>query len=652
LFAADSHLATKRLLFAAAAAYLLIQGLKLFFASQLDLYSDEIFYWLASTRPALAYSDLPFVTAQLAGLGSGLLPGSALGVRTLFLLLGATVPLLVYWIALPLSSPRQALEAGALCLCLPLGGFLGMLAVPDVPLVVLGLLAVGSFERALGSDAWRYWLATGICVALGLSTHYRFVLYPAAVTLFLLAYPAARSQWRNPRFWVMVVLAGIGLVPIAWFNLGNALSSASFYFVERHPWEFQASGLLHLFKQIGLVTPLVYALLAYCGWWLWCQAKTGHQIAALLLSLALTHILVYLVLAPWADANSTSIHWPLSGYFPLLALMPAALRDLGAKLATRYRVSRLRRGLALALGVGFAGTLVAILGVGSQAYQLPLQRLLGTGVLSNKMAGWEEFSAHTRALLAQEFPGQSPVLITDNYYTAAQALFAGLGSEVYTLDRDKAVRDGRITQLLLWEMDGSHLGQAAGQPALYINEDSTLEVMDKHALMADFCHYVDAVQPVGDLTLFNGDKRFSFYRAQTLQARQESRTRPCPFPMRAWIDTPAADSTVSGMVPVSGWAFSEDIGVASVHLLVNDEPVQALDYGIDRADVVTAMAVSSDPNAPGLGYRGQWDSRTVTDGSYRLAIEIRNHQASLLRTGERTVTVMNFPPASASQPGQ
>ncbi len=631
----------RTLLLAAGSAFLLIQTLKLFFAGQLDLYSDEIFYWLASTHPALAYSDLPFVTAQLAGLGAALAPGSALAVRSLFLLLGASVPLLIYWLARPLTTPRQALEAAAVSLCVPLGGFLGLLAVPDVPLIVLGLMAVGFFERALRSNAWRYWLATGLCVALGLSTHYRFILYPTAVVLFLLAFSPARQYWRNPRFWFSIAVASIGLIPIVWFNLSHALSSASFYFIDRHPWEFQASGLLHLFKQIGLVTPPLYALLVYSAWWLWRQARYGQQVAALLLSLALTHILVYLVLAPWADANSTSIHWPLSGYFPLLVLLPAALRDLGERLALRYSAIRLRQGLALVVGIGFTGTLVAILGVGSQAYQLPLQRLLGTGVLSNKMAGWEQFAEHTDALLAQQFPGRDPVLVTDNYYTAAQALFARVGEDAYTLDRDKAVRDGRITQLMLWEMDTSHLGNAAGSPALYINEDSTLEVTDKHALMADFCQHANQVRHLGDLSLFNGDKRFSFYRAETLHARQTPRASPCPFPMRAWIDSPGADSTVSGQVPVNGWAYSEDIGVASVTLLLDGEPVQQLDYGIARPDVVLAQAVTTDPNAPALGFGGQWDSQSVANGNYRLAIEIRNRQGSVLRYGERSIEVDN-----------
>ena len=164
---------------------------------------------------------------------------------------------------------------------------------------------------------------------------------------------------------------------------------------------------------------------------------------------------------------------------------------------------------------------------------------------------------------------------------------------------------------------------------------------DKRDLLADFCRHTDQVQHLGNLTLFNGDKAFSFYRAERLRQRQDSRARPCPFPMRAWIDAPVAGSTLSGSVAVNGWAFSEDIGVATVSLLLDGKPVQQLDYGIPRPDVVTGMGVDTDPNAPNLGFGGEWDSRTAANGDHELAIEIRNRQGSVTRYGTREVQVEN-----------
>ena len=56
---------------------------KIFLATVLDLYSDEAFYWQASENPAIAYSDLPFMTALLIGLGSALDSYNTLAARSL-----------------------------------------------------------------------------------------------------------------------------------------------------------------------------------------------------------------------------------------------------------------------------------------------------------------------------------------------------------------------------------------------------------------------------------------------------------------------------------------------------------------------------------------------------------------------------------------
>ena len=617
---------------------------KLFLASVLDLYSDEVFYWQASTQPALAYSDLPFMTALLIGLGSSLHPGSAFAARLLFILLGTCLPLLVYWIARPITGKQQALESATLSLCLPLGGFLGLLAVPDVPLIFFGLLSIGFFERALRTDRYRYWMATGIFVALGLSTHYRFFLYPAAAIVFLVLFKPEHKQWRNPRLWSAILLASIGLVPILWFNLTNQLSSASFYFIDRHPWAFHASGLLHLFKQAGLVTPPLYGALAVTLWLLYKKAKEGDRSAALFMSFALTNMLVYLVLAPWTDATSTSIHWPLSGYFPLLIFLPATLRKIYQWSVRRWH-ARVARVLVASIPViGFTGTLIALIGVGSQGFQQQLQPLLGPGVLSNKMAGWKEFSEYTANLINQEFAQTEPIIITDNYYTAAQIAFAGLSRESITLDRDKAVRDGRIAQYELWQQDEAGLANAIDRPALFITEDSTLEVPDKHKMLALVCHHVDHMEFLSRLSLFEGDKQFSFYKADKIVDRSRQpdyRSMPCPFPARAWIDFPEENDSLKGQVTISGWAYNEDIGVEEIYLLIDEQRFALFNYGANRLDVVEVMHVESDPNAPNLGFDYRLDTNILENGTHLLAIEIINTRGISMSYGARSVVIEN-----------
>ena len=299
-------------------SFTLLLLLKIMLASILDLYSDEIFYWQASTMPAIAYSDLPFITAFLVGIGSSLDSHNPLAVRAVFILMGASIPFLVYWLALPITNKKDALQSAFLTLCVPLLGFLGLLAVPDAPLIFFGILSMGFFERALRTNLTKFWIATGVFVALGLSTHYRFLLYPASAILFLVAFGPAKKQWKNQRLWLCITTASVGLMPILWFNFSYSFESAAFYFVDRHPWEFDSAGLLHIFEQALVSSPPMYLLFLTTIYLMIGKVRTHSLPAALLLSFSVTNLIIYAVLAPWSDSNSTTLHWPLSGYVPLL----------------------------------------------------------------------------------------------------------------------------------------------------------------------------------------------------------------------------------------------------------------------------------------------------------------------------------------------
>ena len=625
------YLSDTRLL-ALACGLLLI--LKTYLARRLDLYSDEVFYWLASTMPAPAYSDLPFVTALLAGLGSALDPGNPLATRALFLLGGSCLPAVIYWLAIPYTGRRDALRAAFLSICVPLGGFLGLLAVPDVPMLLFGLLSLGCLERALRTDKSIHWLGTGVFMALGLCTHYRFILYPLAAVLFLLLH-ADPGQWRNRKLWIAAGIAVLGLLPALWANLPGNLGSASFYFVERHPWQFAATGLAHIPVQALLVTPPLYALLLLSAW---LMIRAQDVRLKLLLWFSLPHLLIYAALAPWADSGSTTQHWPLPGYFPLLVLAPEALRRTRVWLQRWWRESGADAAVKAIPAIGFAGALAAVAGIGSQSLQSQLLPLLGTGVLSEKMAGWKDFDAFTGQILQAEF-GDAPVVVTDNYYTGAQLQYAAVVPESYSLDTDKAVRDGRYRQLQVWRRTGEFARERSGEPLLFITEDSTLTIDQKHDLMASACELADSLEQVGQLTLFNGDKQFSYYRGLSILPLAAESEMPCPYPPRAWIDQPEPGASLSGTAVVSGWAYSEDLGVARVLLYLDGENIAQFDYGLPRPDVVEARELRTEPNQPNLGFQTSIDTSEFAPGRHELAIRIIDSRGNATWYGLRSVLV-------------
>ncbi len=631
----------------AAACGLLLLG-KIWFAWRLDLYSDEVFYWLASTRPALAYSDLPFLTALLAGLGSAADPGNPLATRSLFLIAGTCLPLAVYWMALAWVGRRDALQAAFLSICIPLGGFFGLLAVPDVPMLLFGLLSLGFLARALRTDSTGCWLGAGIFMALGLCTHFRFLLYPVAALLYVLL--SDGGHWRRRGFWLAAGIAASGLLPLLWANLPGNLGSAGFYFVERHPWRFDAAGLWHIPVQSLLVTPPLHALLLYSAWltfkpwdkpWDTHPAKyCDNRHTRLLLWFSLPHLLAYALLAPWADANSTTAHWPLPGYFPLLVFAPEALRRTRSWLSRRWPQTNVRALAGAIPAIGFAGALLAIAGIGSQSWQNSLQPVLGAGVISEKMAGWREFSAHTAQLLADE-SGAAPVIVTGNYYTAAQLRYAEVAPDAYTLDTDKAVRDGRLRQFELWRRSGGFVPERAGEPMLFITEDSALNVEQKHALLARACAMVESLTQLSRLSQFGGDKRFSYYHGTAIVAPGSESAAPCPYPPRAWIDQPLPGAELPGTALISGWAYNEDLGVSAVRIYLDSEFVAEAEYGLPRPDVVTATALSSDPNQPNLGFEARLDTGGFPRGRHELSIGITDSRGKETRYGHREIILVD-----------
>ncbi len=625
-------------------AILSLTIVKIFLSLQLDLYSDEVFYWQASLFPAIAYSDLPFMTALLAGIGSSLNPGEPLFVRIVFILLSASIPLLVYWLASPITSKQQAIESAFLSLCLPLLGFLGLLAVPDVPLIFFGILSIGFFERAVRTNLIRFWLATSIFVALGLSTHYRFFLYPVSAILFLSFFKPAQRQWRNPRLWLCMIAAGVGLVPILWFNFYNDFESAAFYFVDRHPWKFDSSGLLHVFEQAVVSTPPMYLLFLTTVYLMIEKTRALFSPAALLLSFSLTNLIIYSVLAPWSDSNSTTIHWPLSGYVPLLVFLPESLRFIYNWVENKTNNSAAKILVSIIPAIGLCGTFAALIGIGSQAFQTPLQKVLGGEILSTKMAGWKQFTEHTRRIISDTSLDARPIIVTDNYYTGAQLEFAGVQAEVYTLDKSKAVRDGRIRQYRIWNKHEDGLIQHVHKPTLFITEDSTLTTLEKHEIVQEMCQYSDELTFENELNLFNRAKTYSYYSTSTLLNPEKStrtESSPCPFPPRAWIDSPKAEAKLSGKSTIGGWAYNEDLGIKSVHVMLNEQFIAEATYGIERNDVVTIMNVQNDPKIPNLGFKAEIDTTDLENGNYWLELVLINGQGNTSLYGKRSITINN-----------
>lgn len=497
------------------AGLLALQAAKLWIGAGLGLHPDEAFYWFEAQYPALSYSDVPLLTPLLVWLGTALAGDTALGVRLAFLGLGALIPLAVVQAARAFLPPAGALWAGLLALVLPFLSLMGLLAVPDVPLILLSILWLGLFARATQTGTRGAWVMAGLVAALAINAHYRFAFVLLGAGFYLLLAPVGRRHLLGPGLWIGGAVALLGLLPVVLFNLTNDLAGLRYHFVDRHPWQFDPEGLWFLPGQALIVTPVLFAALAWAYGTGLARAIRGDDRAALLVAFATAGILSFALMKPWAVGGSAfTAHWPVFGYVPLLILLAGALSGAAAWL--RWLVA------------GSAAAILALV-IGYLAIESRFDRMPPAvqDRLSGRLAGWEALGERAAALAAAQ-PEAGALVVADRVTTQTYIAFAlNRPGDVYTIDERRIgeVR-GRAKQVAIWQLNEAGLRNAhAGEAAVIVVETRLLTADYRDRL----CGLFAQVEPRGELLRPGDGRRFAFFLGRGLLAE--------PAPGRA-MDAP------------------------------------------------------------------------------------------------------------------
>ena len=490
---------------------------KLLLALTVQPFGDEAFYWEESRHLAWGYSDLPPLTAWLIRLGDSVSGHGLLGMRWPFLLLGSALPWVLVLFGRRAFDARVGWQAGLLCLCLPLAGSLGVLALPDVPLTVAGLVAMYALLRAMDEDQWRHWLLLGVALACCWMSHYRAAMYMLAGLLLMLLTPRGRMQWRRAGFWLAIFIAALGLVPLLISNWQQHGAGVAFQVIERNPWRFHADALVQPLEQAVTCTPLLYACLLWAAWQCWRRRHEGNR-WDVLAWLSLTFIVVYFVAGLFADNERFRVHWPLPGYLPLLVALPALLHRSAQ--ARAWRVIAVW-GAALALLVQVVGLTYLLLA----AYPGAARAFGATRIVPTAFVGWRESAEIAR----QQLVTQPALLVADNFMMAAELDFQFDGKrEIYTLDNPLNVKYGRAPQLAIWAVDETALRRKySGASVLLVVDENAARGRDREAWLGSLCARIDDLQPVQRLNLFEGRKSIAFYRGHVARVMQASNARDC-----------------------------------------------------------------------------------------------------------------------------
>jgi 4-amino-4-deoxy-L-arabinose transferase-like glycosyltransferase len=513
-------------------------------AKRLSLFGDEAFYWWESRHLAWAYSDLPGLTHALIRLSAALGFDGYVGVRAVTVVGGVLISLLMVAIARSLGARGGALIGAAIGLyLLPIGAGLGLLALPDTWLNLFALGALWSALKLLESPSPVRFVGLGVWLALGLATHPRFAAWILAMLPFLLLNPVGRRWWRQPGFWLACAIGAVGLVPTIAFNVQHAFANLAFQMVERHPWRFAWEGFKFFPEQLLALGP---AALALIGAALWSQRRDRDPALRLSISLALSHALIYALLAPFADRERLTLHWLLPSALALLCVVPRVLP----------RWSPALWGSSLVVGLLSSALLLGLLARG--ALGPPDARDGASKWLPENFIGWREAAGLAR-LIEPHLEPQTR-LIADNFMLGAQLAFElDRPDSVWVLDHPLNAKHGRALQLRIWDRDQRAAAALAPLPRVLIAELSASKRDAVVDWMSGFCATLGPLKLMSDYALLADRKRFAVLAPTA---------RGCELPAVGYVGV--RHNTIEG------WHWRNGVHVVSYQLWIDGRSVASL----------------------------------------------------------------------------
>lgn len=579
---------------------------KLLVAWRLPLFVDEAFYWQEGQHLALAYSDLPGLTAWLTRLGVEIGGPHVLALRLPFILMASILPWLVAKVSARWFGEVAGWQAGLLTVLMPLSGTLGLLALPDVPMALATALCLDAGARLLDKVNAGRALELALGLSIGALSHYRFIGVIVIGFIALLLIKEGRRVLRDPRVLIALAIGAVAWLPLLAWNLDNGDAGLRFQMVDRHPWTFHADGASFVLIQALLVTPLLFVALVQTFILSARERGEGTSQWRYFGLLGGLSTLGFFILGFFADNERVSFHWTIPGYLALLAAAPVVLAQW---------TPGWRKAMWSMLVVG----LIAVFGWYATVSVPSLrERLAAEKWYPANFAGWDKVTAAVRQELAAMPEGT--VLLADNFKLGAELGFELQDPNIRVLDHPLNRKHGRAPQLRIWGLEGDAALPASGQPALLVIGTDEVRYRDLLTHYHGLCDKVGPITPSRVLNVDHGAQRFVLVRLP--QGVKPASGEPCSTPSMAYIDQPAVGETLPNRFSVRGWAFRDGVGLASVDILLDGKPVARARYGVAQPEVATFWKISNDPQHPNVGFEAEVDATGLSPGLHWLGLRL------------------------------
>ena len=495
---------------------------------------------------------------------------------------------------------------------------MGVLALPDVPMLFAALLCLDAFAMLLRRLSAAALLQLSLGLAIGAFSHYRFALVVLAGAVGLLCVPAGRALLREPRFWLAVATGAAAWLPLLAWNLTHAGAGLEFQLLDRHPWNLHPQGLWWPLVQALLLTPPLFVLLLGVLREAWRRRGGDHEAWPLLLGLAAVSVLGYFALGFVADSERVSFHWPLAGWLALACAAPVLLQ--------RWRPAW-RRGLYAVAALGL-GLMLAYLGLLTRP---ETRAWLASGrAYADNFSGWHEIAREVRAELARMPPGTR--LVADNFMLGAQLSLALDRDGIPVLDHPINRKHGRAVQLADWGLLSQGRADWGDGPVLLVVEDTARRLQDRLRGYQELCRRAGGLPPPRVLNIDHGRKRFLLFRL-------EGGSTGCVTPALAGLRRPLPGDRLDGELVVEGWALKQGAAVTGVEVHLDGRRVAYADYGQSLPDVLDFWGLLVPGADTRVGFRARVDLAGQPRGDAWLGLVIHGADGSVEAWPEQRIVI-------------
>ncbi len=195
------------------------------YTNGINLFFDEAQYWnWAKNLDFGYYSKPPFIAWAIAAT-TGFCSDTEPCIRLASPLAHMMTALALLFIGRKLFSPKAGMWTALIYITLPGVSFSSLLISTDPFLLMFWAWGLLFLIYALEQNAWKCWIALGVCFGLGMLSKYAMLFFIPSLLIFLWWEKKLKITLQNPRLWGSFILGPLIYLPNVYWNYLHAFVS-------------------------------------------------------------------------------------------------------------------------------------------------------------------------------------------------------------------------------------------------------------------------------------------------------------------------------------------------------------------------------------------------------------------------------------------